>query len=108
MANESKASAQIEPRERIDLKAAVKRATDYFLKLFPQFKTANVMLEEVEENEDGSYWLITIGFDQPSKPHPLAGSLSTVFGPQTYRQYKIFKVDSTTGRVMSMKIRSLK
>jgi hypothetical protein len=94
----------------ITLKAAAQIAADYFYQLYPQFQrpAANVMLEEVEEIDDGANWLITIGYDLERRGSTsLAGALA--FGqPPFSRQYKVIKIDAKTGRVVSMKIRSLK
>lgn len=59
------------------------------------------MLEEVEESEDGKYWLVTVGYDV-RKPSRLAA-----FAPEFSRAYKTLKVDSSTRRVVSVKIRTL-
>lgn len=80
----------------ITVKEAAEKATEYFTNLYDgQFK--NVLLEEVELQ--GSYWLITLGYDMPS-PLPQF----TRKGP---RGFKVFKVDNETGEVVSMKIREV-
>jgi hypothetical protein len=73
------------------------------------------MIEETELSEDGKFWLITIGFNRNIDPReqnlsPLVpgGILSTAEQKATIRRdYKIFKVDSSTGEVVSMKIYKL-
>ncbi len=58
------------------------------------------MLEELEESEDGKYWLVTVVYDIEK----LAGP---IFGSQIARAYKSFRIDSRTGKVLSMKIRNV-
>ncbi|MGO8814451.1 MAG: hypothetical protein ACLQVG_07240 [Terriglobia bacterium] len=80
----------------ISVKEAAEKAAEYFTALYDkQFK--NVLLEEVELKE--RYWLITLGYDHPS-PLPQ-------FSRKGPRAFKVFKVDSKTGEVMSMKIREV-
>jgi hypothetical protein len=91
------------------VKDAVRKVVAYFSKLYPKLVTgANLMLEEVEESEDGSYWLVTLGYDMQRHAASFPGGLKGVFGPEVDRNYKVFKVDAKTGRIVSMKIRSIK
>ena len=108
MVNPLPAPKTVEPADNIDVKQAVRKAVAYFLQLFPHFKGANVMLEEVEESDDGAYWLITIGYDMKQAKSALAPNLQNILGPQSVRQYKVVKIEAKTGRVVSMKIRPLK
>jgi hypothetical protein len=109
MANKTNAPETAEHSGKIDVKEAVRKAVAYFSKLYPQAGTgANLMLEEVEESEDGSYWLVTLGYDIPRRVSPLAGNLQDIFRqPQVDRHYKVFKIDANTGRIVSMRIRSI-
>ena len=108
MANKTNAPETAEHPGKVDVKEAVRKVVAYFSKLYPKLVTgANLMLEEVEESEDGSYWLVTLGYDMQRHVSPLPGNLKDVFGPQVDRHYKVFKVDAKTGRIVSMKIRSL-
>ncbi len=108
MANKTQAAETAEHPGKIDVKEAVRKAVAYFLKLYPKLGAdANVMLEEVEESEDGSDWLVTLGYDIQRRVSRVAGNFQDVFGPQVVRHYKVFKVDAKTGRIVSMKIRSL-
>jgi hypothetical protein len=98
--------------EPIDVKKAVKLATRYFIDLYSETRYADLSLEEVELSEDGGFWSITLGYNEPENlmekararqvSGPLAGLLS-VNGPK--RRYKLFKVDARSGRVISMRIR---
>ena len=111
MANKANALGTAEPPGKIDVKEAVRKVVAYFLKLYPKLGIGtNLMLEEVEESEDGAYWLITLGYDIQHERlvSPLAGNLRHILAhPQVDRHYKVFKVDAKTGRIVWMKIRSL-
>ena len=94
---------KIEQTVKIDAKEAVKIATRYFGEFFPHFANANVMLEEIEEGDDGKCWLITLGYDVK---RPLSGH-QKIFQPEISREYKTFKINNTNGEVASMKIRKV-
>jgi hypothetical protein len=97
----TKASTAASPAPRkLDLKQAVAIALDYFRGLFPGLAQNNLMLEELEESEDGKYWLVTLGYDLEERLPPM-------FGGRITRAYKSFKIDNRTGRVLSMKIRTV-
>ena len=84
----------------LDVKEAAQRASDYFATLFPEDLVAKTRLEEVELTDDGQYWLITLGF--PVKETP-----GFLFPPAVSREYKQFKIEVATGKVVSMKIRNV-
>ena len=91
----------------VDLKDAVKKATEYFSDLL---FVHNVRLEEVELNEDGRFWSITLSglVNRPSKtigPPLTVGALNEYLNPDVERIYKIFVVSAEDGTVRSMKIR---
>lgn len=52
---------------------------------------------------DGKHWYITLGYDVPPQ------GLTDFFGQgaKLPREYKIFKIDGSTGEVLSMKIREV-
>jgi hypothetical protein len=50
-------------------------------------------LEEVELSDDSTFWFVTLG-------------LKIVSAPFTPKSYKVFKVNSRTGEVLSMKLRA--
>lgn len=93
----------IEEALKIDAKEAVRIAMKCFQDFFPKLANANVMLEEIEEGDDGKCWLITLGYDtkQVLSPH------LKMFQPETSRAYKTFKIDNSTGQVASVKIRKV-
>jgi hypothetical protein len=94
---------------KIDVKTAVTAANSYLqdIKDLMKIQLESLRLEEVELSEDQHEWLITLGFDIPIRTNSLTNLMagtSSVY----QREYKLFKVDSETGEVKSMKIRSLK
>lgn len=84
----------------IDVKQAAQLASKFIVGLYSDETISDVMLEEVELSEDSKYWLITLSF--PAPPNSV-GQLLGIKG----RRYKIVKVDTETGEVLSMKIREL-
>ena len=101
---------------KIDARAAVRAAANYLQSIQDLIPAENLRLEEVEISEDKNFWLITLGFNEPKKKpknannpslgnNPLLG-IAGIATSET-RQYKIFRVNSHTGEVEAMKIRSL-
>jgi hypothetical protein len=92
----------------IDVKDAVKIAYQHFEQLFADVKPDEVALEEVEITEDDKYWNITLGYNDPFEKDRQneANPLSRLIGPARNRHYKLFRIDASDGRVLSMKIRN--
>ena len=86
---------------KVDVKQAVSIAAASFRDLFPAVAKAGMMLEEIEESADGTRWLVTLGYDIIAR-RGLAFDLSGVD-----RAYKTFAIDNATGKVISVKIRSV-
>lgn len=84
-----------DPAPLIDAKQAVIAAANYFTQVTGN--TSGVTVEEIER--EGDVWLVTLGFYPPAIP-------STPFSlaPAT-KAFKVFRVDATSGEVLSMKIR---
>ena len=91
----------------IDVKTAVSAALNYFNFLQDNIskEIQTIRLEEVELSEDKNYWLITLGYDVPVK-NQFSGIIPTL-APVYKREYKLFKVNSETSEVESMKIRTI-
>ncbi len=93
----------------IDVKQAVSVAAAYFADLYADQSYSSVLLEEVEYNEDDNVWLITLGYS-PSLTllDAVEKSLTplSALNPKE-RKYKIFRIDAKTGKVLSMKIRTV-
>ncbi|MGL4503813.1 MAG: hypothetical protein ACRCU2_32430 [Planktothrix sp.] len=93
----------------IDVRKAVLAAQDYFNSvqdLMSQngpLDIQDLRLEEVEISEDKKYWFITFGYNLAT-PEPKYALISSV---NRDRNYKIFKINSETGEVESMKIREV-
>ena len=94
---------------KVDVKTAVTAANSYLrdIKDLMKIRLESLRLEEVELSEDQGEWLITLSFDVPIKTNSLANLMAGT-NSIYQREYKLLKVDSETGEVKSMKIRSLK
>jgi len=98
----------------IDVKAAVKSALQYFQTLREMLggQLEDLRLEEVELSEDKYSWLITLGYNVPTKPLERSEfdeflASSTPRKITFRREYKLFRVNSETGEVEAMKIREV-
>ena len=89
--------------DSIDLKKAASIAAEIFNSIYPDLAENDLSLEEVELSEDDKFWLITLGYDAKRvlSPH------DKMFKSEKYRAYKTFKIDSSTGKLISMKIRTV-
>lgn len=83
----------------IDAKRAAEAAREYMVSLYPSTPFGNLQVEEIELSDDKKFWYITLSYLTPGGP-------SFVF-PQP-KDYKIFKINTDNGEVLSMKIRQLK
>ncbi|MYD74090.1 MAG: hypothetical protein F4Y11_07635 [Chloroflexi bacterium] len=96
----------------MDVTEAVVLAKEYVSKVFDEDKITGMGLEEVEFNEFGDEWEITIGFFQPWNVSLKSGSLSQVaFGGQPEyvgrRSYKVVRIKNNDGQVVSIRDRIL-
>lgn len=89
----------------VDAKKAAQLASKYFKSLLPE--VSDFSLEEVELSEDGNFWLITLGFTAKKSEQVATNAWANVFGAPPRTKFKVFKVDTRTGKVISMKIRAL-
>lgn len=94
---------------KIDARGAVMAAKKYFDDLQELIGNTlqDILLEELELSEDKKFWLITLGFNRPvhKTKNPLIPEIMP--SPEYKREYKLFKIDSETGEVQSMKIREV-
>lgn len=93
---------------KTDVKKAVMTARNYLQSLQDMMggSLEDLKLEEVEISEDEKHWFVTLGFTRPTEK--AANKLGeTLALSQSSREYKIFKIDSETGEVRSMKIREV-
>ncbi|MFW5845972.1 MAG: hypothetical protein ACOCXJ_07080 [Planctomycetota bacterium] len=82
----------------IDVKEAVRLATDYIKDLYDERELEDLTLEEVELSEDEQWWLVTLG-------HARRLSGMDGFGGQHRRCLRVFSIRADSGQVQSMKIR---
>jgi hypothetical protein len=90
----------------IDVKSAVRRAVDY-LREFHEFIPAHSIRLEETEYEDSGDWLITLSTLDATDPDAFPTLAETLTGPRLARIYKQFRIDAETGKVKSMKVRTL-
>ena len=92
----------------IDVKEAVKIATDYLRQLYEPTELQDILLEEVALSDDEKYWYVTLGFSRPvPSTDPMRALTESILNQKKYRrEYKVFQIDSATGQVRSMKIRA--
>lgn len=95
----------------MNVKEAVKAATEFFIGIM-NGTASGVTLEEVDTR--GNTWLITLSAWVPENRPPmtpiqsqLAPSLSDLFRPEVVKIYRIFEVESSTGEVKAMRIRTV-
>lgn len=85
----------------IDVKAAVQIALNFIAEIYKDENLSDVRLEEVDSK--GTEWWVTVGFRTPDTVAAIAESL----GRKAPRDYKVVKVDSTTGEVIGMAMRQV-
>ena len=82
----------------MDLRKATELSVQYLQSFFPTAE--RIQLEEVDITDDDRYWNITLSYEAEEM-----GQGYLVLGK--VRKYKIFKVDTYTGEIRSMKIRDM-
>lgn len=87
----------------LDVKSATNSAITFLHTIYKPNNFQDIMLEEVELSDDERYWYITIGFSKKTTPTGLHALKGLVVSYE--RVFKIFRVDTKTGEVKSMKIR---
>ena len=93
----------------IDMKQAVQIALEFCRNLYGQEKLAGLLLEEVELSDDEKFWLVTIGFNLGQGE--TSQSSTNLSGDSLTRRsdhvFKTMKVDASSGRALSLKIKKL-
>lgn len=87
----------------IDVKEAVKRATEFVQTVFEKEKFDQITLEEVELSDDGRLWFVTLGLGKIIVENPFQTIMSGAAGKLSVK-YKVFQVNRSSGDVVSMKI----
>ena len=82
----------------IDAWKAAQIAQEYLGEVYSDTQFQGLQLEELELTDDRDNWMITLSYITPG----------AIFTYPTPKDYKIFKISSTDGEVISMKIRQLK
>ena len=75
---------------------AAKIASNYYRNISGNYD--DLSIEEIEKNEEGTAWLITLGI--PERGYAI--------NRPSAKDYKVFEIDSDTKDVLSMKIRVIK
>ena len=75
----------------LSVKEAVAAADRYLREFFPQAQ--DVRLEEIDRTDDEKYLLVTLGFRDGDR----------IPGLVLPRDFKVFKIDASSGEVRSMK-----
>jgi hypothetical protein len=87
----------------VEVKQAVTIAKNYIADLFQNEQMSDLGLEEVEYDEQGGEWLVTLGFSRPwERALGFMGAMQT---PQQRRSYKTLRVNDKTEQVLSVKNR---
>ena len=90
----------------MNVKEAVAQAKHEILDLFADEKLSDIGLEEVELDDQGNEWKVTIGFSRPwDEPR---NSFETLAGSGARRSYKIVSISNETERAISIKNREVK
>lgn len=85
---------------KITAQEAARKAIDYYQEVANDHSQPNV--EEIEISDDKKHWLITLGIVKSAHD-----AVSAMYG-KVETTYKVFKIDSQSGDVLSMKIRETK
>ena len=88
----------------LDVKEAVKNATEFVQTVLEKEKFDRITLEEVELSEDSHFWYITLGLGKII----VGNAFETIMAGGTGNlsvKYKMFTIDRETGQVIAMKIR---
>jgi len=84
----------------IEVKEAVARAVEFLGNIYANENLKDVRLEEVELVYGEPYWDVTLSYLKESTPSNVAAAITGSSG----REYKVIKLNSENGEVVSMKI----
>jgi len=98
----------------IAMQDAVRIAKIQAQQLFEGQILPNLMLEEVVFDEQKQAWLVTLGYDSHQRVKTTEKAIvSSMFGGPDIitesrpREYKVFQIDASDGRLISMKMRDV-
>jgi hypothetical protein len=92
---------------------AIKSAMEYLVSVYAPYPLEGLALEEIEMDQSGQWWLVTLGFWE-HKPRSLldkalaeatVGVVLKVPSAEVSRVYKVVKVAAASGKAVSMKMR---
>lgn len=85
----------------VDVKQAVGLAKQHILDLFADEEVSNLGLEEVEFDDQGKNWLVTLGFSRPwdAPRNALVALASEAYARRTY---KIVRISDAQHRVLAI------
>lgn len=88
----------------MDVKEAVKKAKTYVADLLADEGLMNLGLEEIEHNDAGGVWYVTVGFSRPW--NNVKNALVALTGDvATPRSYRVVALRDSDGEVVSVKRR---
>lgn len=95
----------------IEVREAVEAAEQFARDAFGEDELKYLRLEEIELDEVGEEWKVTLGWVTPEDLSRFQArkGLAVITGPpgKLPRTYKLFRVNAETGEVKSMKIRDV-
>jgi len=93
----------------IPVKEAVTKAFEYAHDFYKQQEIPQLMLEEVELDEEKKNWLVTLGYKSPRtiQRQTSGGVFPLTTEKESIREYKIFRIDASDGRFISLKIHEI-
>ncbi len=89
----------------MNVQEAVRAAKAFVAETFAEETPTNIGLEEVEFDERGGVWRVTIGFSRPWQQ--VNGLGLTAGGFTKPRSYKVVTVSDQDGKVLSIKNRAV-
>ena len=90
----------IKSEPKVTAKQAAQAAAKYLNEVCTPPAIENVLLEEIELSGDSRFWQVTLSFKQ----YPSSSMLSEVLDTAE-KKLRVFKINGSTGKVVSMKIR---
>jgi hypothetical protein len=82
----------------IEITGTIKKITEYLQSFYPN--TKKIQVEEMVLSDDKKFWDITMSYETDE---PQSGSF---LATEKSRKYKVFRIDSESGEVLSMKVRN--
>lgn len=88
----------------IEIKDAVATAKKFLKELYASSHSLkDLALEEIDQTDDGKYWLITLGYFREKSG--ISSILPVIQAVE--RDYKTIKIDKETGEPVAMQIRTV-